>query len=110
MSLKSLLTISISLLTVVSCGGNPVVDPLGTPEVVTNWVTFDCGDPPARDKVSFHLITFRIRDGLYTLTGDEYAKLGENTSDMIKGAAQLKNVIKFYENCIQAAQNKAGER
>ena len=74
------------------------------PQIITEWITFDCGVPPARDKVSFSIPTFRIIDGLYTLTPDNYARLGEAMTDITASIMQMIEVIKFYENCIEAAQ------
>ncbi len=73
------------------------------PQVVTVWRTFDCGIAPARDPIKFKAPQFRIVDGRYTLTADQYAVLGENMGQIIKATGQLIAVVNFYEQCIANA-------
>ena len=100
-----LLTISIIL---VGCGHKQVKDPVPPkPVVVTKYVYPDCGTPPRRDKVEHRDIVWGyIHDEngnvLYTLSPKDYENLSFNTSEIIKGAKQLKGEKDFYKECIKA--------
>ena len=96
-----LIFITISLL---GCDPNRV-KPEPDVEIVYKWRTYDCGTPPARDKVSFRIPKWVIVDGLYTLTPSHYADLGENMQEIIKASGQLLETVRFYENCIKAAND-----
>ena len=93
----------ISTVFLISCGGRQVVDPEPDVQIVTKWVVFDCGTPPDRDFVDLSVPRWRIIDGRYTLTPEEYGILGESVSDIIKAAKQMANVIDFYQECIDSA-------
>jgi len=74
------------------------------PQIITKWRTYDCGIPPARDHITFRLPKFVVSpEGLYTLTAEEYGDLGENMADIIKASGQLLETIRFYQQCIEAA-------
>jgi len=107
MNLKLLLIISV--LSVTACGSRQKVEPLPEVRFVEKWRTFDCGVPPERDFIELSAPAWVITDGLFTLTSEEYAKLGESVSDIIKATKQMANVIQFYVDCIEAAQEKESE-
>ena len=104
MNLKLFLIISV--LSVTACGSRQKVEPLPSIEYVTKWRTFDCGVPPERDFIELTAPSWVILDGLWTLTSDEYAKLGESVSDIIKAAKQMSKQIGFYKECIESAQEQ----
>jgi hypothetical protein len=94
----------ISSVFLIGCAGKRV-QPIEDVQVVTKWRTFDCGYSPVVDFVDFHPLTWKVIDGRFTLSTDEYAKLGENVSQIIKVTKQLLLKIEYYEECI----NSAGE-
>ena len=101
----SIILISLSL---AGCGAVEKLKRTEPPQVITQWRTYDCGIPPARDKINFRIPEFKITtDGLYTLTPDQYGNLGEAMQDIIKASGQLLEVIRFYERCIASAQEKS---
>jgi len=100
--LKSLLLLLIISLS--GCWWNTKPDP--EPQIVPQWRTYDCGVPPARDKVSFRLPDWSIIDSRYTLSTDGYADLGENMQEIVKAVGQLVETVRFYENCIKSAQGE----
>lgn len=105
MRILSLFIIS-SLL--VGCGGVEELQRDIPPQIITKFKTYNCGIPPARDKVNFRVPKFVVSsDGLYTLTPESYADLGEAMQDIIKASGQLLEVIRFYERCIESAQEKS---
>ena len=105
MNLKLFIILSSALL--VGCGAVEKLKRDIPPQIITEWKTYDCGTPPARDPINFKVPVFVVTsEGLYTLTPEQYAKLGENMQDIIKASGQLIEVIRFYQSCIDAAQEK----
>ncbi len=104
MGLKALLISSILLLP--GCGTLDKLKRDVPPQIITEWRTFDCGVPPATDRVNFRPVEWEIIDGLFTLSTDMYANLGENMQEIIKASGQLVEVVRFYESCIEAANTK----
>jgi len=105
--MKSLRTfLIISLLVLAGCASRQKVQAIPDAEIITKWRTFDCGTPPETDFINLTVPRWRIIDGRYTLTPEEYANLGESVSDIIKAARQMSEVIDFYQKCIASAQNK----
>jgi len=49
------------------------------------------------------------KQGDYCMSSDNYGTLGENMQENWKGAAQCKDVIQFYRDCIAEAQRLAKE-
>ena len=87
------------------------VKPIEDARWETKWRVYDCGIPPARDAIQFRSFTWWItEEGDYVLSSDEYGSLGENMQEIIKGAAQLREVINFYMDCIEAARKVADEQ
>ncbi len=102
MILKLFIILISSLL--VGCGVLGRVKPDVPPQIITEWRTFDCGNPPARDHINFKVPVFVVTsDGLYTLDAEQYGRLGEAMQSIIKASGQLVEVIRFYESCIEAA-------
>jgi len=76
------------------------------PQVVTHWRTYDCGVPPQVDKVDFLPVVWEVIDSRFTLSTDMYANLGDNMSLIRQRSKQEKEIRKFYQACIAAAQKK----
>lgn len=78
--------------------------PIPEPVVVTKYVYADCGTPPARAVVDFRPITWRIiefsGENLFTLSVQGYKDLAFNTSEIIKGAKELRAEVEYYEACL----------
>ena len=109
-TLKTLITISLSLLILTGCGMFTKREKRDIPpQIITKWRTYDCGVPPHVDKIDFNPVVWEIIDSRYTLTTDMYANLGDNMSLIKQRTAQEKEVRQFYINCIAAAQNKSEE-
>ena len=72
------------------------------PQIITEWRTYDCGDPPTRDPIKLKPIEWKILDGRYTLAPEQYAVLGENMGEILKASGQMVAVIRFYRGCIEA--------
>ena len=119
----------LSALVCTGCGSmNPYAGPDFEPEVVEKPVpvAVDCGVEPS-------VLVFRWREfewsvlpvlmkapespggeatfeNRFTLTADGYDKLGDNMADVEAAAAQLRNVVKFYRECLgksaQALQDR----
>lgn len=108
--MKYLIFLTISIL-ITGCGTKqvkPVVPP--KPVVVTQFVYPDCGNPPRRDKVQHRDILWGYMydedgDVVYTLTPQGYKDLSFNTSEIIKGAKQLKGEVAYYIECIEAPED-----
>ena len=110
MILKQLLTISLSLLILSGCGMfTKREERVPPPQIITQWVTYDCGVPPHVDKVRFLPVTWEILDDRYTLSTDMYANLGDNMSMIRQRVKQEKELRQFYVNCIESAQDKTEE-
>lgn len=107
-----LLTISLALLA--GCASQETQQPLPKPVVVTKYVVPDCDNPPARAPVEFRVITWRVlqtADGeFFALSVGEYADLGWNTSETIKGARELRAEIKYYIDCIDKERQAAAQK
>jgi hypothetical protein len=101
------LTISLAFL-LSACAGNET-KPVPDVQIVTKYISFDCGYSPDIDFVQFTSPTWRVIDGKFTLTTDEYAKLGENMTQIIKVTKQLLLKIDYYEECLESAEHFAGE-
>jgi len=99
----SLLLILISVLILSGCVKDRVKRDI-PPQIITKFKTYNCGVPPARDKINLRSVTIKIIDGLYTFTPDQYGNLGDNMADIIKASGQLVEIVRFYEACILAAQ------
>ena len=101
-TLKLFITISLVVL-LASCGPERLQREV-PPQVITKWKTYDCGVPPARDHINFTIPKFEVTgEGYWRLTAEQYGVLGEAMQDIIKGSGQLLELVKFYENCIEAA-------
>ena len=74
------------------------------PQIITEWRTYDCPNPPRVDPVKFRPVVWVIEGGSYTLSPDGYANLGENMADIISRSAQMREIILFYMKCIDAAK------
>lgn len=70
------------------------------PQVIHEYVYQDCGTPPARDTIELRPIFWQVQKGMFSLTANEYEDLSYNISQITLGVAQLKNEIKFYEQCL----------
>ncbi len=104
MNWNVLLTILVLSIVLSGCRKD-VVEREIPPQIITQWRTFDCGVPPARDKVTFRPPKFVVTDEpLWTLTADQYADLGENMAELVKAMGQYAELIRFYDKCINAAQ------
>jgi hypothetical protein len=95
---------------VVGCASNQPTPLPPKPVVNTVYIYPDCGIAPKRDKVEHRDIIWGYiydEDGdiLYTLTPKGYEDLAFNTSEIIKGAKQLKGEVAFYKQCIEATNN-----
>jgi hypothetical protein len=105
-----LLILLIISLTLAACATKRVA-PIEDVRWQTKWFTYDCGKPPARDIITFAPIPLDwwwvTEQGDYVLASNEYAQLGESMQEIIKGARQLRQEIKFYEDCIAEAQRLA---
>lgn len=104
---KSSITLILISLLLSGCGFiREKVLPVADCEPVVNWLTYDCGVPPARDKVSLRVPTWVIdrQTGNWTLTAAEYSNLADSTLDIEMAFGQLREEIAFYEACILAAQ------
>jgi len=74
------------------------------PVVVTEYVRADCGTPPQRAPVEFRHVEWLILEvsgeQRFTLTAGEYENLAFNTSEIIKGAKELRAEIQYYLDCL----------
>ncbi len=106
-NLNVLLTILVLSIVLSGCRKDRVKREI-PPQIITQFRTYDCGIPPARDKVSFRIPVFNVIviDGqpLWTLDQNQYADLGENMQDIIKAMGQYAELVRFYDKCISAAQ------
>jgi len=106
-----LLTFLITSILLVGCSGVQE-KPLPPPPVVdTQFITVDCGNPPKRSKVEFRPIFWNWMkdadgDTVYYLTPKGYEDLSFNTSELIKGAKELKAALAYYMDCIKAPDNE----
>ena len=98
----------ISSLFLFGCAANRT-EPVTDVQTIVKWRTFNCGTPPQIDFVDFNSLTWRVVDGRFTLTADEYAKLGENVSQVIKITKQMLLKIEYYEECIDSAEMSGEE-
>lgn len=80
------------------------------PQIITKWQTYNCGVAPYFDKLDFLPVIWVIIEGKYTLSTDMYANLADNMSGIKQGVGQLQEIIRFYINCIDAAQKTAKEK
>lgn len=108
MNLKIFSIISLALLFFTGCGSRQKTEVIPDVEIVTEWRTFDCGAEPAIDFVKLTPPTWKIIDGNFTLTPDEYAKLGESFSMIIKSVKQMRLKVQYYETCIERAGEERG--
>ncbi len=99
------LYITISCLLVLMACAPKQVKPIEDCAPVYVPVTYDCGTEPARDHITLQWLDGWIvdEDGNWTLTPDHYAILGDDVAEIIKGSSQLKELVKFYEKCVEAA-------
>ena len=107
MKLPILLTISILL---IGCSLNEHKPVPSKIIVDTIYVYPDCKNPPKRTKVALLPISWGYlfdADGdiAYTLTPKGYENLSNNTSEIIRGAKELRSEIAYYKECIKAPKN-----
>ena len=98
MNWKLLLIISLVVF-LSACAGNKT-KPIEDVVIVTEYVAFDCGYSPVIDFVKFQMPVWNVVDGNFTLAPEEYAKLGENMTLIIKAIKQMVLKIGYYESCI----------
>lgn len=80
------------------------------PQIIYKWKTYDCGVPPARDHINFTVPKFEVTsEGYWRLTAEQYGILGEAMQDIIKGSGQLLELVRFYERCIEKANEPQTE-
>ena len=102
--MKALKLFIISLL-LTGCA-TETLKPIELEPIVYKWKTYDCGVPPSRDHIDLTWADGWIvnAEGLWTLTPEHYAILGENIADIITGSNQLKELVMFYEKCIEVSK------
>ena len=76
------------------------------PVVITKFVKPDCGIPPKRSIIKLRPVIWGYMydedgDVVYTITPRGYEDLSFNTSEIIKGAKELKAEIDYYRECIE---------
>ncbi len=100
----------VSLLLLTACATERV-KPIEDCAPIYKWSTYDCGVPPARDHITLQWLNGWLidKDGNWTLSPDHYATLGDDMAEIIKGSGQLKELVLFYERCIDAAQGLADD-
>ena len=102
MILKLFLIISLLLFTACSLDRTKPIEDCAP---VIKWKSYDCGIPPSRDHIDLGKFdSFWVVDenGLWTLTPEHYAMLGEAMAKVLDGSSQLKELVSFYENCVAA--------
>lgn len=100
------------------CASHQPAPPLPKPVTITEYVVPDCGNPPTRSPVEFRSVTWRViqtpESDWFALSPAEYADLGFNTSETIKGARELRAENQYFRNCLkrerQAAEAKNAAR
>ena len=106
--LKLFITISL-ILVLAGCGLDRVQREV-PPQIITKWKTYDCGVPPARDHINFTVPRFVVTsEGHWQLTAEQYAILGEAMQDIKKASGQLVELVRFYEKCIEKANEPTTE-
>lgn len=93
-------------LVMIGCSSRQPVEQIPDVMTIVEWRTFDCGQPPGRDRVEFRPVVWKIIDGKFTLVPDQYANLGDNMSDLIMGTKQLIAEIQYYLDCISSASRQ----
>ena len=107
--ISKLFIILISLVVLAGCSIDRVKRE-APPQIITKWKTYNCGVPPARDHINFVIPKFKVTDeGDWLLTSEQYAILGEAMQDIKNGSAQLLELVHFYEQCIEAANESKTE-
>lgn len=102
------LTISSALL-LAACAQHQPAPPPPKPVTITKYVTADCGAPPQRSTIELRQVTWAVIETLegdesrqwFALAPSEYADLGWNTSEMIKGARELRGEATYYSECLK---------
>jgi hypothetical protein len=98
----------ITSLFLIGCATTP--EPLPPkPVVLKEYVYPDCGNSPKRSKVEhrdIHWFWMEDTDGdtVYYLTPKGYEDLSFNTSEIIKGAKELKTELAYYLECIEVVK------
>jgi len=93
--------LTISFLFLAGCRHDVVPTPEPEPYVMYKYVYLDCGNPPERQLIDFKPLQWTIVEGgNFALTPEGYKDLSYNISQIILGTKELKNEIKFYEDCL----------
>lgn len=113
--LPTVLALILALLFLTGCGSTPPNPNLGPTTVeVTKYVPYQCGQPPGVTHVSFADVEFKLVeiDGevVWTLTAQEYADLGKNTSDTIQAVKEMKAERDFWRKCVRDSLAIINER
>ena len=95
---KTLLTAVLSS-ALAGCASTPPTPP-PEPTVITEYMYPDCGVIPARDPVNLRSVSWKVINGLFTLTPDEYENLSYNVSEITRGVKQLSVQLDYYEQCV----------
>lgn len=80
----------------------PDLDP--TRVEITQFVWYQCGQPPGVTHVSFDEVEFKLVEiegqVVWTLSAQQYANLGNNMSDIILASKEMKGERDFWRACV----------
>ena len=102
MRLSILLTISLA-----ACASTPPPFVPAKTVTIKEFVYPDCGNPPQRSPVELRSLSWRVLpdakgEQRFTLSAKGYEDLGFNTSEILKGAKELKAELQYYIACVNA--------
>jgi hypothetical protein len=106
MSWKVFLTSSLLVFFLLGCVSAPP-NPNLIPTTITRieYVAYNCGEPPGVTPVSFQEFRWKLKKvggtALWTLTAEEYERLGDNMTDIILAVTELVGERNFYEDCVE---------
>ncbi len=92
----------------------PEPDLTATKVEVTQYVAYECGQPPGISPVDMLDVKWKLYElengqVVWSLTALMYESLGKNMSSIIQGVKQLKARGVFWEDCIKRSQARLAE-